>query len=138
MTKNYSSPEIGEHREALIAVTIPERPGSFRQFCQAIGQRSITEFNYRYADHDDAHIFVGVELTEGDVDKDNLVSHLKGLGYPVVDLTDNEMAKLHIRHMVGGRASGMNNEALYRFEFPERPGALLRFLTNMGEHWKTH
>ena len=127
--------EIGEHREALIAVTIPERPGSFRQFCQELGQRSITEFNYRYADHDDAHIFVGVELTEGDVDKDNLVSHLNGLGYPVVDLTDNEMAKLHIRHMVGGRASGTKNEALYRFEFPERPGALLRFLTNMGEHW---
>ena len=127
--------EIGERREALIAVTIPERPGSFRAFCQAIGQRSVTEFNYRYADHDDAHIFVGVELREGEADKDALVSHLRGQDYPVVDLTDNEMAKLHIRHMVGGRASGTEDEALYRFEFPERPGALLRFLTKMGEHW---
>ena len=107
----------------------------FRQFCHAIGQRSVTEFNYRYADQEDAHIFVGVELTEGEVDKDNLVGHLQGLGYPVIDLTDNEMAKLHIRHMVGGRASGTETEALYRFEFPERPGALLRFLNKMGEHW---
>ena len=127
--------EIGERREALIAVTIPERPGSFRAFCHAIGQRSVTEFNYRYADHNDAHIFVGVELTEGEADKDSLVSHLRECDYPVVDLTDNEMAKLHIRHMVGGRAAGTENEALYRFEFPERPGALLRFLTKMGEHW---
>ena len=127
--------EIGERREALIAVTIPERPGSFRAFCQAIGQRSVTEFNYRYADHDDAHIFVGVELREGEADKNDLVSHLREQDYPVVDLTDNEMAKLHIRHMVGGRAAGTEDEALYRFEFPERPGALLRFLTKMGEHW---
>ena len=127
--------EIGERREALIAVTIPERPGSFRAFCQAIGQRSVTEFNYRYADHDDAHIFVGVELREGEADKDALVSHLRERDYPVVDLTDNEMAKLHIRHMVGGRAAGTEDEALFRFEFPERPGALLRFLTKMGEHW---
>ena len=127
--------EIGERREALIAVTIPERPGSFRAFCQAIGQRSVTEFNYRYADHDDAHIFVGVELREGEADKNALVSHLREQDYPVVDLTDNEMAKLHIRHMVGGRAAGTEDEALYRFEFPERPGALLRFLTKMGEHW---
>ena len=119
--------EIGEHREALIAVTIPERPGSFREFCQAIGERSVTEFNYRYADHDDAHIFVGVELTDGDTDKSSLIAHLQERSYPVVDLTDNEMAKLHIRHMVGGRAPGTENEALYRFEFPERPGALLRF-----------
>ena len=127
--------QIGERREALIAVTIPERPGSFRLFCEAIGQRSVTEFNYRYADHNDAHIFVGVELSDGEADKDSLVTHLREREYPVVDLTDNEMAKLHIRHMVGGRASGTEDEALYRFEFPERPGALLRFLTKMGEHW---
>ncbi len=127
--------EIGERREALLAVTIPERPGSFREFCHAIGQRSITEFNYRYADRSDAHIFVGVELREGEADKDALIAHLRERGYPVVDLTDNEMAKLHVRHMVGGRAGGTATETLYRFEFPERPGALLRFLTRMGEHW---
>ena len=127
--------EIGERREALIAVTIPERPGSFREFCKAIGERSVTEFNYRYADDNDAHIFVGVELSDGQADKDGLVAQLREHDYPVVDLTDNEMAKLHIRHMVGGRASGTEDEALFRFEFPERPGALLRFLTRMGEHW---
>ena len=127
--------EIGERREALIAVTIPERPGSFRSFCDAIGQRSVTEFNYRYADVNEAHIFVGVELRDGEADKDSLITQLRGRDYPVVDLTDNELAKLHIRHMVGGRARGTEDEALYRFEFPERPGALLRFLTKMGEHW---
>ena len=127
--------EIGERREALIAVTIPERPGSFREFCHALGHRSVTEFNYRYADHKEAHIFVGVELREGEADKDSLISHLRERDYPVVDMTDNEMAKLHIRHMVGGRSSEAESEALYRFEFPERPGALLRFLTRMGEHW---
>ena len=127
--------EIGEHREALLAVTIPERPGSFRQFCESIGERSITEFNYRYARAGDAHIFVGVELRLGSTDRDSLITHLRGLDYPVVDLTDNEVAKVHIRHMVGGRAEGTESEALYRFEFPERPGALLRFLTRMGETW---
>jgi threonine dehydratase len=127
--------EIGEHREALLAVTIPERPGSFRQFCQAIGQRSVTEFNYRYAHQGDAHIFVGVELSDEAGDRELLTAHLREQGYPVIDLTDNELAKVHIRHMVGGRAPGTETEALYRFEFPERPGALLGFLTRMGEDW---
>jgi len=127
--------EIGEHREALLAVTLPERPGAFREFCHAFGPRSITEFNYRYADRDDAHVFVGVELRDGQADKDALIAHLRERGYPVLDMTDNEMAKLHIRHMVGGRAPGAEKELLYRFEFPERPGALLRFLTRMGERW---
>ena len=127
--------EIGEHREALLAVTIPERPGSFRQFCHAIGQRSVTEFNYRFANQGDAHIFVGVELADDPGDRDSLIAHLRDQGYPVIDLTDNEVAKVHIRHMVGGRAAGTESESLYRFEFPERPGALLRFLTRMGEDW---
>lgn len=127
--------EIGEYREALLAVTIPERPGSFRTFCEAIGERSVTEFNYRFSDQDDAHIFVGVELHNGTGDKDALINHLKKLSYPVVDMTDNETAKLHIRHMVGGRARGADDEVVYRFEFPERPGALLNFLTRMGQDW---
>lgn len=127
--------EIGEQREALLAVTIPERPGSFREFCHAIGQRSITEFNYRIAESPDAHVFVGVELRNGVTDKDSLITHLREKDYPVVDMTDNEMAKLHIRHMVGGRTQEAKDEMLYRFEFPERPGALLHFLTRMGHHW---
>lgn len=127
--------EIGEQREALLAVTIPERPGSFREFCHVVGQRSITEFDYRYADNRLAHIFVAVELRDVESDKDALVAHLREKGYPVVDMTDNEMAKLHIRYMVGGRAQGTKDEVLYRFEFPERPGALLRFLTRMGPQW---
>lgn len=127
--------EIGEQREALLAVTIPERPGSFREFCHVVGPRSITEFDYRYADNRLAHIFVAVELRDGEVDKDALVAHLREKEYPVVDMTDNEMAKLHIRYMVGGRAQGTQDEVLYRFEFPERPGALLRFLTRMGPQW---
>ena len=127
--------ELGERREALLAVTIPERPGSFRQFCKALGQRSITEFNYRYADASRAHVYAGVELTEGDDERLALLEQLKQDGYPVIDMTDNEVAKLHIRHMVGGRAPALDNEILYRFEFPERPGALLRFLTAIGERW---
>jgi len=137
--------ELGERREALLAVTIPERPGSFLAFCRAIGQRSITEFNYRYAAHFDARVFVGVELREGNQDKQKLIDHLRGDGYSVVDMTDDEMAKTHIRHMVGGRAFGdypdnaanlgAGKERLYRFQFPERPGALLRFLTRMGNRW---
>jgi len=127
--------EIGEQREALIAVTIPERPGALREFCDVIGQRAITEFNYRFADEREAHIFVGVELREGPKDKDVLVAKLRERGYPVLDMSDDEMAKTHVRHMVGGRARGAPDEVLYRFDFPERPGALLRFLTHMGEHW---
>jgi threonine dehydratase len=136
--------EIGEQREALLAVTIPERPGSFREFCEIIGKRSITEFNYRYADRSEAHIFVGIELTDARREKDEIIARLREAGYPVVDLTDNEMAKLHVRYMVGGRTMGLEDEVLYRFEFPERPGALLRFLQGLGPwnislfHYRNH
>ncbi|WP_405227218.1 threonine ammonia-lyase, biosynthetic [Lentisalinibacter sediminis] len=126
---------IGEQREALLAVGIPERPGSFRAFCAAIGRRNVTEFNYRYSDAEEAHIFVGLELGGGRAEKDRLVADLHSQGYPVQDLTDNEMAKLHIRHMVGGRAGGLPDERLLRFEFPERPGALAEFLDAVGSHW---
>jgi threonine dehydratase len=116
-------------------VTIPERPGSLREFCHAIGARSITEFNYRYSEEGDAHIFVGVELRDIDSDKAALINGLVERGYPVVDMTDNEVAKIHVRYMVGGRSRSARDELVYRLIFPERPGALLRFLTHMGEHW---
>jgi threonine dehydratase len=127
--------ELGEHREALLAVTIPERPGSFRAFCRTIGMRGITEFNYRYADEQDAQIFAGIQLRQGEQEKQELLKKLYDQGYPVLDMSDNEMAKLHIRYMVGGHASHASDERVYRFEFPERPGALLRFLDNMGQDW---
>jgi threonine dehydratase len=127
--------EIGEKREAVLAVTIPEKPGSFKLFCTTLGKRNITEFNYRYADQRAAHIFVGVQIAAGGNDRAELVQVLENKGYPVLDMTDNEMAKLHIRHMVGGRAPEIDNECLFRFEFPERPGALLQFLTGLGERW---
>ena len=127
--------ELGERREALLAVTIPERPGSFLKFCRTLGKRGITEFNYRYADAGDAHIFAGVQLSGGDDEREELIDKLQAEGYPVVDMTDNEMAKTHIRFMVGGRGRGVENERLYRFEFPERPGALLNFLSSMGKGW---
>ena len=127
--------EIGEQREALMAVTIPERSGSFRQFCHAIGQHFITEFNYRYANDEQAHVFAGLRLTDGFAEKNKLIAKLRDKGYRVVDLTDNEMAKTHIRHMVGGHTPCLLNERIYRFEFPERPGALLHFLTSMGQRW---
>ena len=127
--------ELGERREAIIAVTIPERPGSFRQFCDTIGLRGITEFNYRYSDSEQAHVFVGVQMHNGDSEKDELIHALQKKNYPVLDMTDNEMAKIHIRYMVGGRVSGKLDEKVYRFEFPERPGALLRFLNKMGQKW---
>lgn len=127
--------ELGEHREALFGVTIPERPGSFRTFCETIGQRGITEFNYRYSDPDQAHVFVGVQLQSGIKEKDALLNALRTKEYPVLDMTDNEMAKMHIRYMVGGRVPGLQDEKLYRFEFPERPGALLRFLNRVGKKW---
>ncbi|HEY0635189.1 MAG TPA: threonine ammonia-lyase, biosynthetic [Gammaproteobacteria bacterium] len=126
--------ELGERREALLAVTIPERPGSFRRFCEALGTRSITEFNYRFADSKEAHIFVGVQMAGGENEKNGLIAELRAGGYPVLDMSDNEMAKLHMRYMVGGRASVVD-ERLLRFEFPERPGALLHFLNRMGAHW---
>ena len=127
--------ELGEQREALFAVTIPEEIGSFRRFCGLIGLRGMTEFNYRYADAEKAHIFVGVQLQNGEDEKNELLQLLRENGYPVEDMTDNEMAKLHVRYMVGGRGNGVLNERLFRFEFPERPGALLRFLNYMGERW---
>ncbi|MEO5573516.1 MAG: threonine ammonia-lyase, biosynthetic [Gammaproteobacteria bacterium] len=127
--------EIGEQREALLAVTIPERPGSFREFCHAIGQRSITEFNYRYYNATQAHVFAGIQMAGGLAEKDALIGQLRGKGYDVLDMTDNEMAKLHVRYMVGGHNGAVEHEVLYRFEFPERPGALLRFLASMGQRW---
>ncbi|MDH5472551.1 MAG: threonine ammonia-lyase, biosynthetic [Gammaproteobacteria bacterium] len=127
--------ELGEHREGLIAVTIPEKPGSFRKFCKTIGKRGITEFNYRYADSKDAHVFAGIQLQDGVQELEELVAKIKEDGYPVISMTDNEVAKMHVRYMVGGRASGLEDELLYRFEFPERPGALLNFLTQIGNRW---
>ena len=127
--------DLGEHREALFAVTIAEEIGSFKKFCELIGMRGMTEFNYRYADEKIAHIFVGIQLQEGLDEKNNLLKSLRDDNYVVEDMTDNEMAKLHVRYMVGGRGNGVKNERLFRFEFPERPGALLRFLNYMGERW---
>ena len=127
--------EMGERREALLAVTIPEQPGSFLKFCRIIGKRSITEFNYRYADDQDAHVFVGIQLNQGHEEKNEVMRHLREKHYPVIDMTDNEMAKLHIRYMVGGHAGNVENESLYRFQFPERPGALLDFLACIGQRW---
>jgi len=127
--------ELGEGREAIIAVTIPEKPGSFKAFCEAIGKRQITEFNYRYHTDKEAHIFVGVQ-THPDTDpRSTLVEGLRAQGFPVLDLTDNELAKLHIRHAVGGHAAAVPDESVFRFEFPERPGALFNFLTKLGGRW---
>ena len=126
---------IGEQQEMLLAVEIPEEPGSFRRFCEMIGRRGVTEFNYRYSDAEKAHIFVGVQLRHGIDERRELLQQLVSAGYPVVDLSDNEMAKLHVRHMVGGRSSTASNERLFRFEFPERPGALLDFLNAIGTNW---
>ncbi len=126
--------EIGEQREALFAVTIPERPGSFKAFCQTIGKRGITEFNYRYSDADDAQVFAGVQLRDGMNERQALIKKLKNKKYPVLDMTDNEMAKMHVRYLVGGHAA-IDDEVLYRFEFPERPGALLDFLSKIGNRW---
>jgi len=127
--------ELGEHREALIAVTIPERPGSFREFCAVIGARNITEFNYRFADAAKAHVFVGVQVRDRS-ETTGLIAALRRAGLTTLDLSDNELAKLHIRHTVGGHAPAeLHNEILYRFEFPERPGALMRFLNAMSRGW---
>ena len=132
--------EVGEAREAILAVTIPERPGSFKRFCATLGERNVTEFNYRIAASSEAHIFVGVE-TSGREGTGKLVRNLRRHGLKTIDLSGNEMAKWHVRHMVGGRAPGSRadkaaqNELLYRFEFPERPGALMRFLSSMRSDW---
>jgi threonine dehydratase len=126
--------EVGEAHEALLAVTIPERPGAFREFCAAIGRRVVTEFNYRLSGRKRAHIFVGV-ATSSREDAVGLAALLTSRGYETVDLTANEMAKLHVRHMVGGRAPDVRHERLCRFEFPERPGALMQFLEKLGGRW---
>ncbi len=126
--------EVGEMREALLAVTIDEQPGSFLKFCSAIGKRAITEFNYRFNDQHQANIFVGLKISDQQ-ERLAVCQMLQQQGYAVVDLTDNEMAKAHIRHLVGGRTQGRLKESLFRFEFPERPGALLNFLKQLGKGW---
>ncbi|MBX9810277.1 MAG: threonine ammonia-lyase, biosynthetic [Burkholderiales bacterium] len=126
--------ELGEQREAILAVTIPERPGSFKAFCELLGPRSITEFNYRYADAREAQVFVGVQVRNREETR-RLVRSLGRHGLKTHDFSDNELAKLHIRHLVGGHAPTVKNEILYRFEFPERPGALMKFLTSMSRGW---
>ncbi|NWB08565.1 threonine ammonia-lyase, biosynthetic [Pseudomonas sp. D5002] len=127
--------ELGEGREAIIAVTIPEKPGSFKAFCEAVGKRQITEFNYRYHSGREAHIFVGVQTHPENDPRSALIASLTSQGFPVLDLTENELAKLHIRHMVGGHAAHVSDEVVFRFEFPERPGALFNFLNKLGGRW---
>jgi len=126
--------EVGEHREAILAVSIPEKPGSFKRFCATLGARNITEFNYRIADPKEAHVFVGVQV-HGTEETSRLVRTLGRHGLKTLDLSENEMAKLHVRHLVGGHAALAKDELLYRFEFPERPGALMKFLENMRTDW---
>lgn len=129
--------EIGEQREALLAVTIPEQKGSFLRFCQLLGHRAVTEFNYRYTgiNPENACIFVGVRLNGGDAERSEMIAELQANGYAVADLSDDEMAKLHVRYMVGGRPSKPLQERLFSFEFPESPGALLKFLQTLGTYW---
>jgi len=127
--------DIGAQREVLLAVEIPEQAGSFLRFCQLIGRRSVTEFNYRYDDAVAARIFVGVALNQGRPEKEALLEAIAAAGYRAFDMSDDEMAKLHVRYMVGGHARGLEHERLFRFEFPERPGALLRFLQSVGAQW---
>jgi len=126
--------EVGEHREAILAVTIPERPGSFLEFCRIVGQKSVTEFNYRLATRAEAHIFVGLEVS-GREEAAAIARRLETRGYPTVDLTESDLAKTHVRYMVGGRAPEVANEIVFAFEFPERPGALLQFLSTLGSRW---
>jgi len=126
--------EIGEKRESILAVTIPETPGSFRKFCSLLGSRNITEFNYRYGDSKEAQVFVGVQVHDQS-ETAKLVAALKKHKIPALDFTDNEMAKLHVRHLVGGHAPGIKDEIMFRFEFPERPGALMNFLNSMNHSW---
>ena len=126
--------ELGEEREAILAVTIPERPGSFRQFCALLGKRNVTEFNYRYADSKIAHLFVGIEVSDRH-ETAELLRAMHKRRIEAYDLSSNEMAKVHVRHLVGGHAPAAENEILYRFEFPERPGALMKFLNSMSRGW---
>lgn len=127
--------ELGERKEAVFAVKIPEKPGAFKDFCQLIGSRGITEFNYRFADDAQAHVFVGVKLKRGMQEYNAVIGRLQQQGYECFDLSDNETAKLHVRYMVGGRPSKVLNERLYSFEFPEQPGALMTFLNTLGDNW---
>jgi threonine dehydratase len=126
--------ELGERREAIFAVTIPEEPGSLRQFCDCMGKRNLTEFNYRIADEQEAHIFVGVQI-QNRTDGAKMAATFEECGFKTIDLTDDELTKLHLRHMVGGRSPLAHNELLYRFEFPERPGALMKFVSSMSPDW---
>ncbi len=126
--------ELGEKREAIFAVTIPEKPGSFKRFCSILGARNITEFNYRYADPREAHVYVGIQV-QNRRETENLLEALQEADLRALDLTSNEMGKLHVRHMVGGHAPQVENELVYRFEFPERPGALMQFLNSMSHNW---
>jgi threonine dehydratase len=126
--------ELGERREAIFAVTIPETPGSLRKFCECMGKRSLTEFNYRIADRQEAHIFVGVQI-ENRADAARMVESFEQCGFKTIDLTDDELTKLHLRHMVGGHSALAHDELLYRFEFPERPGALMKFVSCMSPNW---
>jgi threonine dehydratase len=126
--------ELGEQREAVFAVTLPEKPGAYKNFVALIGSHNITEFNYRYNDQRDAHVFVGIQVSSR-AESIKLLEQLHKHDYPALDLTDDEMAKGHIRHLVGGHSPGISNELLYRFEFPERPGALMKFLNSMSAGW---
>jgi threonine dehydratase len=127
--------DLGAQREALFAVEMPEAPGSFLRFCELLGRHSVTEFSYRYGDLQAAQVFVSLALTQGRAERDRLLQTIVAAGFAARDMTDNEMAKLHVRYMVGGRARGLADERLYRFEFPERPGALLKFLQAVGTAW---
>jgi threonine dehydratase len=127
--------DLGAEREALLSVVIPEEPGSFLRFCETLGLRSVTEFNYRYEAGQTAQIFVGLSLSQGRSERTAVVQALRAAGYSLTDVSDNEVAKLHVRYMIGGHARGIQNELLYRFEFPERPGAMLKFLQAIGSRW---
>ena len=127
--------EIGEAREILLGVTIPERRGSYRRFIELLGSRVVTEFNYRFADRRDAHVFVGLKLEDAHREKSGIIAGLRDAGYQVIDISADETAKLHVRYMVGGRAGMLRDEILLRFEFPERPGALMKFLEGVGDTW---
>ena len=126
--------EVGEAREAVFAVTIPEERGSFRRFCELVGPRNVTEFNYRISDEKQAHIFVGIQVHDK-TESGKIARNFEKHGFPTLDLTEDELAKLHIRHLVGGKSTLAKDELLYRFEFPERPGALMRFLNSMAPNW---
>jgi threonine dehydratase len=126
--------EYGEQREAIFAVTIPEKPGSLNRFCHCLGNRNLTEFNYRIADDREAHIFVGVQI-QNRADARKLAESFEACGFTTLDLTDDELTKLHLRHMVGGRSPLAHNELIYRFEFPESPGALMKFVAATSPHW---